>query len=257
MTKEKTNKIHLIYGCILAALLLALGFAAILSCLDIYHSGPRPYSPTSIGSHFRQIAVLVYTAIAGIIGGIALELILPRENKRCKAIIDENALLHRQQKKTRALSDDALKKAQREQKYRKIRKAETAILFLLLMVFPFFYFLDLDHFTVASLNADIIKALAISLIPAVVGSIMCFICKQSCKNSILRETQIWKDGYSQGSFSSDTPTLPQHGNKKMIIVRSTMLAIATIFIIVGIFNGGASDVLLKAIAICTECIGLG
>jgi hypothetical protein len=32
---------------------------------------------------------------------------------------------------------------------------------------------------------------------------------------------------------------------------------AVAFLILGIFNGGAEDVLKKAIAICTECIGLG
>nr|WP_251616997.1 CD1871A family CXXC motif-containing protein [Pumilibacter muris] len=32
---------------------------------------------------------------------------------------------------------------------------------------------------------------------------------------------------------------------------------AVSFIIAGIFNGGARDVLIKAVNICTECIGLG
>ena len=41
------------------------------------------------------------------------------------------------------------------------------------------------------------------------------------------------------------------------IVRACLGALAVVFIIVGIINGGASDVLLKALVICTECIGLG
>ncbi|MCR5343420.1 MAG: thioredoxin [Butyrivibrio sp.] len=40
-------------------------------------------------------------------------------------------------------------------------------------------------------------------------------------------------------------------------VRLTVLALAIIFIIIGIFNGSMSDVLIKASKICTECIGLG
>ena len=44
---------------------------------------------------------------------------------------------------------------------------------------------------------------------------------------------------------------------KINIARISILVIAVVFIITGIFNGGASDVLQKAINICTECIGLG
>ena len=46
--------------------------------------------------------------------------------------------------------------------------------------------------------------------------------------------------------------------KKIInIARISILVIAVIFIITGIYNGGAEDVFNKAINICTECIGLG
>ena len=39
--------------------------------------------------------------------------------------------------------------------------------------------------------------------------------------------------------------------------RAAILALAVIFIIAGIHNGGMKDVLIKAINICTECVGLG
>lgn len=40
-------------------------------------------------------------------------------------------------------------------------------------------------------------------------------------------------------------------------IRLAIAALALIFIILGVMNGGARDVLVKAINICTECIGLG
>ena len=40
-------------------------------------------------------------------------------------------------------------------------------------------------------------------------------------------------------------------------VRWILLALAGLFIILGVINGGANDVLVKAINLCTECIGLG
>lgn len=40
-------------------------------------------------------------------------------------------------------------------------------------------------------------------------------------------------------------------------LRILILTIALLFILLGVMNGGAYDVLVKAINICTECIGLG
>ncbi len=40
-------------------------------------------------------------------------------------------------------------------------------------------------------------------------------------------------------------------------VRAVVLAAAVIFLIHGIMNGSMQDVLVKAVNICTECIGLG
>ena len=40
-------------------------------------------------------------------------------------------------------------------------------------------------------------------------------------------------------------------------VRLLLLAVAVVFIVLGVMNGQAQDVLIKAVKICTECIGLG
>ena len=41
------------------------------------------------------------------------------------------------------------------------------------------------------------------------------------------------------------------------MIRMVLLAAAVLFIVLGVMNGGLYDVLVKAINICTECIGLG
>jgi len=45
--------------------------------------------------------------------------------------------------------------------------------------------------------------------------------------------------------------------KSLGAVRITILCLGVLFIILGVMNGGSRDVLVKAINICTECIGLG
>jgi len=44
---------------------------------------------------------------------------------------------------------------------------------------------------------------------------------------------------------------------KVKALRLGILAVAAVFIVLGVVNGGARDVLVKAVNICTECIGLG
>ncbi len=45
--------------------------------------------------------------------------------------------------------------------------------------------------------------------------------------------------------------------KKLHIVKIAVLIAAVIFVIAGIRNGSMEDTLIKAINICTECVGLG
>ena len=45
--------------------------------------------------------------------------------------------------------------------------------------------------------------------------------------------------------------------KKLRAVKITVLIAAVIFVIAGIRNGSMEDTLIKAINICTECVGLG
>ena len=52
--------------------------------------------------------------------------------------------------------------------------------------------------------------------------------------------------------------IPREQNAKAVtIARIAILCLGAVFIILGVMNGGSRDVLIKAINICTECIGLG
>lgn len=49
----------------------------------------------------------------------------------------------------------------------------------------------------------------------------------------------------------------QPAGSRLTRLRTAILVIAIVFIVLGVMNGGLRDVLVKAINICTECIGLG
>jgi hypothetical protein len=79
-----------------------------------------------------------------------------------------------------------------------------------------------------------------------------------CSVSISKELEITKKVLG---VSKKTPSSEQKSDKKckilLNILRGVIVAVAVIFIAIGITNGGMADVLGKAIRICTECIGLG
>ena len=125
------------------------------------------------------------------------------------------------------------------------------------------YLLNVKHFDTNVIGENVsvtnqIVDMTFYLLPWVIISFASFIIftileEISAKNSIeLIKLVIKTDGKKVTEYQEDK-------RKKLAIniARGVIITIAVIFIIVGINNGGAKDVLRKAINICTECIGLG
>ena len=51
--------------------------------------------------------------------------------------------------------------------------------------------------------------------------------------------------------------VPKLNNKTQLIIKASVITVGIGLIIVGAITGGFTDVLTKAVNICTECIGLG
>lgn len=259
MTEEKTKRLHLIYKWVLAFLIVAVGILFILSCLDIYSSGPRAYSAEAIALRFQRICIPVYITIAGILGGVVINLLLPIPGKRNKAPIREDAVLLKLRSKAGVLDASGQQLVKKEQRCRLLLRIATAAIYVGLMIYPAIYFMTPDHFTVAELNSDIIKAIVIVMIPSVLALILCWVCTVLVRSSMRREIQCYKQWISAGNKSQTKA--PDDSSKdrtcRIWIIRGALLAAALILIVIGILNGGVNDVLKKAIAICTECIGLG
>lgn len=56
---------------------------------------------------------------------------------------------------------------------------------------------------------------------------------------------------------NNNKSAPSPASKNTMTVRLVLLALAFLLIGMGILNDGLTDILMKAINICTECIGLG
>lgn len=88
----------------------------------------------------------------------------------------------------------------------------------------------------------------------VVGFILVFGVYNLCLKNIQAELELAKKAPTK---KKETTKSTVSEGKVRNVVRIIILAVAVISIAAGILNGGMFDVLVKAINICTECIGLG
>ena len=257
MPQDKVKRIHLIYGIVASVLIVALGVVLIIACRDIYTSGPRPYTRAAIGAKLVDMAPLLILNLIAIIGGIALTITLPLPRAKTKAVRDEMVTMQKLAAKAGTPSEPQKQYIEREQRMRWYSRVLTAGFFGGLMAKPAFYLLDKSHFPAADPTAEIMAAAIIALPPVIIGLLGCFICSLLTKRSILKETEIYKQIIASGNKVTPAPASDTSKPVLLKTVRFAVLMVALVFIVVGIFNGSANDVLTKAIKICTECIGLG
>ena len=255
MSEKNREKLHLIYGIVLSALIVALGICLVLSCITIYKSGDRPFTVESISTQFKKIAWLSLLCDFAIVGGIVLSLALPLEDKKPRAIRDKKASLAKLYARAKA-NGVSVSCAERLKKIRKALDYSCIAICAFSALPTVFYLINADNF-IGKVN-DSVKALALFVLPFAAISFAAVCVKYYLGDSFAdKEEKLLKS-----ALSSDTSAKkPEIKNEKSVpvvtIVRIIVFAVTVAFIVLGIFNGGMSDVLEKAIKICTECIGLG
>ena len=262
MSQKTLRIIHLIYGIALSILLFFTAGCFIGSCIAIYNSGSRPFSRESIALAFDSIALPVYLTIEAIAGGAILSLLLPAPAKKEKAVRNDLDTLRRLQNR---LGESI---SSREPKLRLALRIGTAVLSLLLAVYPALLLLDPSRFTLKDVNGSVIAAVIPSLLWAGIVIVLCTICSLLCARSVRREIALCKAAIAEEkSFSPTdkaksrsyplTAFIQKNSHGLRLAIRTILAVTAVTLIALGVWNGGAADVLGKAIRICTECIGLG
>lgn len=262
MSQKTLRTIRFVYGIALSVLLFLTAGCFIGSCIAIYNSGERPFSRESIALAFDSIALPVYLTITAIVGGAILSLFLPSEKKKITAERNDYDTLHRLEKKLLG------RVPSREPSLRLGFRIATAVLSVTLAIYPAYLFFDPSRFSASDVNGSVIAAVIPSLIWAGLAIVLCTICSLLCARSVRREIALCKAAIAEGKNfpTSDKAkhrvcflgALIRSNNRGVrLTIRAVLLLTAVVFLILGALNGGADDVLGKAIRICTECIGLG
>lgn len=81
----------------------------------------------------------------------------------------------------------------------------------------------------------------------------------AAQNAAKAPAQVQGTSAAQNAAKAPAPlnSISPETARRRILLRRVLMAAAVLFIVLGIFNGSMKDVLIKAIKICTECVGLG
>ena len=258
------KRIHLIYSILVSVSAVIAGICLIAACVKLYNFQPGSFSRESVAQAFRPIAVWVYICLALAVGGILFNIISPADPKKLQVQKQYGTILANLQKKVDIFQcDPALFKAiLRQQNSRKIH---TIISYVLLALFGsialsvcsmiiIYYAREKTN----EMNEAVILAMMVFLpylfIPFGYGIFV----KYFKKHSIAKEIELMKKALAEGAAADSLPAQPAAEKGTGIkIIRYAILGIAIAIFVGGFIFGGTADVLAKAAAICTECVGLG
>lgn len=273
MKAESAYKTRFWYGIFLGVFTVAMGILFIVEAADIYYADPNgnPYSYEVVGEHLKTVLIPAILWLIAVIAGFVLSVIWPvAAKKRHKA--DDRAIIKRLKARVPAEGTDSF--ADRKKLYDKL----TIVKIILWSVCAAFaiaaaavsiaYLADVSHFPANDITGSMIKMLR-SVLPWIGTAFMLFIVVTLYEHfSAKRELRLIKEliVLGKGNHAKEPTAALSRANavlavlgseKSILIIRLAVLAAGLTFLIWGVLNGGASDVLIKAINICTECIGLG
>ncbi|MCD8040638.1 MAG: hypothetical protein LUF82_03885 [Clostridia bacterium] len=271
MTEKKAKIIRLVYNIIFSLLTFTLAVLFIYEVCDIYFgSGGGVFTRAVVTERLGDISVCIWLWVAAIIIGLVLYEVFPPQGKK-KYGQDVRYSLYRLKKKLPVKAEgDLLGDAAAVAKYERILKIVWGVAAAGCVIFAavgLAYLLDFSHFRGDDVTEDV-KTAIIKICPYVVCAFALCIgaaiyqgygAKKKLPH-IKRLVALGKKDnpqYNRLERAYYAAVAAVESDKYIWTVRAVLFVVAVVFIILGILNDGAGDVLLKAVNICTECIGLG
>lgn len=260
---EKTKRIlQTSYKILLSVMLAVSGILLIYSCVSIYNLGDRPFTVENISNAFSKIAIPIYATVAVVVIGAVASLFVSRKSEPKKAVVNKRKTAQRLEKRldlTRCTDEtaNAIRTAKK-------RILVTRVIFISVSVAAFIpaliYVLLPSSYTM-EYNESVIRACLIilpcALICAASQIVLSYLDNANHDKLIAGIKLAIASGAKKDKSDTESEKDSKTARRAILAVRVAVLALSVIFIVDGITNGGFSDVLIKAINICTECIGLG
>lgn len=274
MTRSARHLLHLWYGIFLALFTVVIAVLFAAQAADLYF-GLGTYGYEELMKNFSQLAIPFWLWIAAIVVGGVLVLVFPPEKKILKRIPDDRKtverLVHMAGESESETYEAAKSALQKESKMRRIVwlccLAICLICAGIATGITVYAYTQLEINNIAqdanpALNEIILTLVRAALPCAAVAFVACLgatIYDAVSAKRILPQAKILlaEGGRAQTAPAAGGKAALLDSPRFLLTVRIAVFAVAVAFIIWGILNGGADDVLIKAINICRECIGIG
>ncbi len=270
---ERNAKIRLAYSVFLGVFTVVVGVLFLAQAADLYYSGVAElgelhgmYSREAVGARLLELLAPVVLWIVAIIVGVVVYAVFPVAERKKRAP-DDVKIYEKLSRRANAEKDpEAFANIRRLEKIRLAVRLVSAAFSLLAAAMCIVYLADAANFTsLAELNSDVLHMVS-NVLPWV-GAALLVLIGEAVFEVIFAKKMLPKVKPLAGS--APAPSKWETGVKKasaavenkyvLLGVRCALFALAVVFIVLGALpaNGGAHSVLIKAINICTECIGLG
>ncbi len=269
--KEKTCKsVRLSYGIIFGVFTAVVGALFIWQVLSLYFSGTAAgysgdvFTRERVVNALSKIALFFWLWIAGIVVGFVLWEVFPVKEKARKICPDLQ--LARLDKRMPVAAPEGL-----EAEFSQVAQSKKVIfalkcaawaLFALACVYGLVYLCIPSNFPNKNVTHEILNMVK-HVFPCVFAGLL-VICgaavyEKFAVKAVLPAVQKLTKGQKPQSKNNLLQTVSAVFENKWVIlgIRIAVAVIAVAFIIWGALNGNARAVFIKAINICTECIGLG
>ena len=285
---EKSEKFRLIYSIFLGLFTVAVGIAIICVAADIYYSGKGTgviYTRAIVSDRLIALAIPIIFLIAAIIFGAIFPLYQVKAKRQ-----PEETLKRLQSKIPRAGEGKeysaALTAYKKAATVRLVAWLVALAVVLASSIVTLVYVVDVANFADKDLNdgvldfvGHILPWLAAAFAAIIAATVVCgvFASKQVAAAKTMIKTGDKASGTQKPELAAITkakavlskPAFAWIGKSVAAVksaaekpafiwaVRGALFVVAVVFIVLGILNDGAEDVLMKAINICKECIGMG
>ena len=279
--QEKTCKtVRLCYGIALSLMTAVTGALFIWQTLDIYLSGgSRPFTREIVLERLNRIAPAFWIWVVMVAVGFIIWEVFAVSCKRAPLKDDCYALRRLKKRMPQKVGESglaSLKAVKRGELINHIVKLCAAALCLAGVAYGIAYLATASNFPKTDVNGEMLN-MAAHLAPCVFAALL-ILCGVTLYLSLSAKKQLphvkqliasakadEKNGVEAVYVTGNTAVADLYGrwkalsNHKYFIlgVRIAIAVFAVTFIILGIVNGNMRAILIKAINICTECIGLG
>lgn len=271
MTDQGKKTLAFWYGLFLSLFTAVLGVLYITGAADIYFSGAGTdtvYSREIVGQKLFVLMVPTLLYIVAVIAGAVLTVVFPVQKKRKAAIAPESTLKKLKRKIPQsAIGTEEYAAYEKGEKTRLIARGVVFAYLLAAAITCLVYLCNTANFPNNDLNGEILQMLARVLPFSLSGLLLVCALAVFERFFIKRELENVKATIKKGGGAPVPPSVfSQRLNevqakvfsfRGLLAIRVAVAVIGVVLLFTGIFNGGAADVLTKAVNICTECIGLG